>query len=1062
MFHFRSHRVLFLAAAALLSIPTASHAQWLNTPLHILNTRPAPPPPDSVLVKFRPGKTIPGLQRVAWAGMARVGPAAAVAALDYQREIPKLGIQVYHLGDPSQMQMILAGLRRMPEVLYAEPNSKIDLLIDPNDTYFALMDDSPNHVLFPPDTWPYQWPLQFINAAAAWSVWPNKFYTAATKPANSVKVAVIDTGIDITHPDFKNAGGASVNAANGGQIDLADSQNLVNGGSNPSPSDPSDDFGHGTHVSGIIAAATNNAEGVSAIGYNGQIMSLKVTDPVGDGDDADVITAVIWAVDHGAVVMNMSIAVNGGYSQGLQDAVNYAWQHNVLVVAAAGNDGVDYVRRYPAACDKVLAVAATTFASADTSPPVEQNASYSNSGLYVGIAAPGGDGTLWNNPDFGLIPELYTLVWSTTPTYDTALTAGGVTEYTYGYLNGTSMASPHVAGLATLYAGYKGFTQASAGAPTKIIQAIQKGADNIAGRLDGGWTTAVGHGRINALATMQGVFGVDKDASTPGCITGQVTYFGTPVMNAAITAVRSGSSFKYYASSKEDGTYRLPNLLPGSYTVSVAYIGLLKTRSVTVLAGCDVPATDVDMDSSGILVTVTPHTWSLGLGGSKQFTANVTGTGTTGVTWSVIDGPGTIGADGTYYAPTTPQATNVADIQATSLADPTKFDIAQVTIVATPSSVTFDQNPATGGTNVTGTVTLTSNAPTGGAVVALSSNNTAAATVPANVTVAAGTKTATFPVTTFTVTTSTNVGITASLNSASATGTLTLNPASGLQGVTLNPTMVYGTQVSTGTVTLQANAPVGGTVIGLSSSNTTVAKVPATVTVAAGSNTATFSVTSQNVASDSTATISATLNGSSVGALLTVKVAVPSTLTLNPTEVRGGKPSTGTITLTGPAPTGGLKVNLLSSNTAAATVLATMTIAATKTSGTFPVTTLGVASQQTSTISGTAKGVTVQATLTVDPAVPKSMTFNPTSVVGGNPVTATLTLDGKAPAGGLVVTLSSDKPGVASPPASVTVAAGASTATFTITTTHGATTQTAHISATANGVTISPALSVKP
>ncbi len=670
-------------------------------------------PPDSILVRFRPGMTIAGMRRVqtvAAAAPARqnAGPVVRAKPLVWQREIPKLGIQVYHMPDATQLNTYLTALRRMPEVLYAEPNYHFILLSDPNDPYYSKIEtitSDPKHVLFEGDEWRYQWPLLFVQAVAAWGVWPKTYYTATTKPANSVKVAVIDTGVDKTHPDFINAGGTSTDALYGGQLDLADSRDFFGGSIT---ANPADDYGHGTHVTGIIAAATNNSVGIAALGFPSQVMVLKVTDPSGDGDDADVVTAMIWAADHGAMVINMSIAVNGGYSQALQDAVNYCWGKNALIVAAAGNDGVDYVRRYPAACDKVLAVAATTFASAGTIPPYEANTSYSNSGLYVGIAAPGGDATFWNGTSglgTGLQEELYTQVWSTTPTYPVALTEAGLLENNYGYLEGTSMASPHVAALASLYAGYKGYTQSTAQAPLLMMRAIQKGSDNIAGRSDGGWTTAVGHGRINALATLQDTFGDGRGATTPGCITGQVTYYGTPVQNASVTATLQGTNRSFNADSKEDGNYRLANVPAGTYNVSCQYFGIIKNSVITVLAARDSPANDFEMDASNIVVTVTPHTVTINSGDTYPFSATVTGTSNTGVLWSVIDGPGSIGANGVYHAPFSGVLPPTVTIQASSLVDPTRSDTAVITVIG-HSSLLATATLVRNGSQIQATVTV--------------------------------------------------------------------------------------------------------------------------------------------------------------------------------------------------------------------------------------------------------------------------------------------------------------------------------------------------------------------
>jgi subtilisin family serine protease len=1049
----RSARAIVLCFITLCLFAIPSAAQWIDRP-----PRPVPrtKPPDSILVRFKPGMTPLGLKK-----MTRLASRQALPSMKFRREIPKLGIQVFRLRDAGQVNRAVTELKKMQEVLYAEPAYRIILLVaDPNDFYFNRIDSE--HALFPENEWLYQWPLHTINAVPAWSVWPNTYYTAATKPLNAVKVAVIDTGIDPDHPDFVNAGGASTDILNGGQLDLQNSRNMLNGGDNPDPDDPSDDYGHGTHVAGIIGAATNNSEGVAAIGYNSQIMALKVTDPSGDGDDADVIDAMVWAADHGAQIINLSLAVNGGYSQGLQDAVNYCWLKNTLVVAAAGNDGVDYVRRYPAACNKVLAVAATTFANASTIPPYETQASYSNMGLYIGIGAPSGDATFWSGGEFGFVPELNTITWSTTPTYPVALTESGLTESPYGYLYGTSMAAPHVAGLAALYAGFKGYTQATSGAPRQIIRAIQRGADNIAGRADGGWTIAVGHGRINALATMQEVLGTDRGSTPPGCITGQVTYYGTAVANASITAIKVGTTRKYLANSKEDGTYRVANVPAGDYNVTSQFFGLIKSAQITVESGCDTPATDFEMDASGVTVTVTPHTATVPPGGSQQFSATVTGAANTGVLWSVVEGPGTITNDGIYQVPANTTTPGTAEIQATSLADPTKFDLAEVTITTGLSGVTFQWNPIRGGNTVNGTVTLSGTAPAGGALVLLSSSNTNLATVPANVTVPAGSASATFPVTTFGVATTTFVDITATYASSARTGRLQISPAAP-EHITFSPNPVRGGTPVTGTLILNGKAPTGGLVVVLGTETPTVAApVNATVTVPAGQGQVNFPINTFGVSTQSLGIITAEANGVRIRIGLTVTQTAPEHMTFNPNPVRGGNPVTGTLILNGVAPAGGVVVALGSEDTTLATVPATVTVPAGANSAQFPITTYGTATARMAVITASVNGVNIRIGFMVFPAAPEHITYNPNPVKGGNPTTATLYLNGKAPTGGLVVQLQSENTAVATVPASVTVPAGGSTATFVVNTSAVTIGTNAVIRASANGVTIRIAVSVSP
>jgi hypothetical protein len=270
-------------------------------------------------------------------------------------------------------------------------------------------------------------------------------------------------------------------------------------------------------------------------------------------------------------------------------------------------------------------------------------------------------------------------------------------------------------------------------------------------------------------------------------------------------------------------------------------------------------------------------------------------------------------------------------------------------------------------------------------------------------------------------------------------------PASlSLSSLSLNPTSVTGGNSSTGTVTLSGPAPTGGAQVTLSSSNTTAASVPSSVTVAAGATSATFTVSTSAVAASTSVTISAAYGGATRSASLTVTPVAPpapalSSLTLNPASVVGGmQSSTGTVTLSGPAPAGGAQVALSSSNPGAASVPSSVIVPAGATSTTFTVSTSAVIASSTVTISATYGGATRSASLTVTPpAAPtlSSLTLNPASVRGGmQSSTGTVTLSGPAPTGGAQVALSSSNPGAASVPSSVIVPAGATSATFTVNT----------------------------
>jgi hypothetical protein len=290
------------------------------------------------------------------------------------------------------------------------------------------------------------------------------------------------------------------------------------------------------------------------------------------------------------------------------------------------------------------------------------------------------------------------------------------------------------------------------------------------------------------------------------------------------------------------------------------------------------------------------------------------------------------------------------------------------------SSLTHPTSVVGGVQSSTGTVTLSGAAPSGGAVVALSSSNTAAARVPSSVAVAAGATSATFTVGTSAVAASTTVSISGTYGGATRSAPLTMTPAPppapALSSLSVNPTSVVGgVQSSTGTVTLSGAAPSGGAVVALSSSNTAAARVPSSVAVAAGATSATFTVSTSAVAASTTVTISATYNGATRSASLTVAPAPPppptvSSLTLDPANVLGGQSSTGTVTLTGPAPAGGAQV-FLSSNNGAATVPSSVIVPAGATSASFTVDTSFVLISTSARISASYNGTSRSATLGV-------------------------------------------------------------------------------------------------
>ncbi len=261
---------------------------------------------------------------------------------------------------------LIAYFSKRPEVQFAEPN------------YLLLPNASPNDTLYPR----YQWNMSAIDMEKAWDI---------TKGKEDVVIAIVDTGVDLNHPEFQGK--------------LVNGYNVLNGSNRPQ-----DDNGHGTHVAGIIAAKTNNQQGVAGIAWNNKIMPIKGIGSDGSGSSFDIAKGIIWAADHGASVINMSV---GNYhpSNVLHDAIKYAFNKNVVMVAASGNDHTSQPS-FPAAYPEVISVAAVDWQG--------KQAEFSNFGSHIDVSAPGVD-----------IPSTYT-------------------QNHYASLSGTSMACPHVAGLAGL------------------------------------------------------------------------------------------------------------------------------------------------------------------------------------------------------------------------------------------------------------------------------------------------------------------------------------------------------------------------------------------------------------------------------------------------------------------------------------------------------------------------------------------------------------------------------------------------------------------------------------
>ena len=303
--------------------------------------------------------------------------------------------------------------------------------------------------------WDQQWNLAKIRADKAW----------ATSKGSGVIVAIVDTGVDLAHPDLQGR--------------LVGGVDLVDGGS------PQDDNGHGTHMAGIVAARTGNGQGVASVAPSAKIMPVKVLKSDGVGDPEVVADGIRWAVSHGADVINLSLAESssGGIklpidffsNSELDDAIRDAAGAGRFVAIAAGNEfsseGGQGQTSYDAQVSGVLVVGASTSG--------DQRAAYSNYGQGLDVLAPGG-GSSTNATAEACSPN--------GPVISTWWEGGSK----YGAGCGTSMAVAHVAGIAALLKA-RGYT--AAGAAQRIIATARDLGSN-------GWDSQTGHGRVDAFSAV--------------------------------------------------------------------------------------------------------------------------------------------------------------------------------------------------------------------------------------------------------------------------------------------------------------------------------------------------------------------------------------------------------------------------------------------------------------------------------------------------------------------------------------------------------------------------------
>lgn len=357
---------------------------------------------------FVPGEVVVKFKDATRANLSRFG---------VTRKKTVAGINAMVVTTTDSVEATIKKLAADSNVLYAEPNyiARVSDADEPNDPDFGK-----------------QYAPQITKAVEGWAIHSGNPETV---------LAVVDTGVDETHPDLKDK--------------LLPGWDAIDNDNNPH-----DGHGHGTHCMGIATASTNNGIGIAGISPNTKAFSVRVLDDRGSGTYANVAAGMVKAADLGAKVLSMSLG-GPSSSKEIEDAVKYCISKDVLIVAAMGNDGRE-TQSFPAAIPGVMAVGSTDSA--------DKRSSFSNMGKHISISAPGSK------------------IWSTLPTYGSAMGKG------YGYASGTSMATPAAAGLAILVRSQNPGFDAKA---TRAL--IEKTADDIGPK---GFDKEYGFGRINVLKAL--------------------------------------------------------------------------------------------------------------------------------------------------------------------------------------------------------------------------------------------------------------------------------------------------------------------------------------------------------------------------------------------------------------------------------------------------------------------------------------------------------------------------------------------------------------------------------
>ena len=334
------------------------------------------------LIKVKKEKISPGLEKKLEKRQTRVTEEETKNADNLEEALGRT-YQLY-FDEKTDLKTVLADYRSDPNVEYAELN-------------YTLKDATNDPYMSSSNSWGQGyddlWNVKKVNADKVWN---------AALPAtegDGVVVAVIDSGVDYTHPDIAQnmwintdeIAGNGIDDDKNGYVDDRYGYDFAKScafGGCTSDGDPLDEYGHGTHVAGTIAAVPDNGIGIVGIAPKAKIMAVKVLDSTGSGSVDSMSSAVLYAVNNGADITNNSLTSTGS-SQTMTDAFDYAWSRGVVSIAAAGNEDQDVSAISPANLSSVIAVAATT--------QIDKKAGFSNYGSKIEVSAPGGTENSWQS-----------------------------------------------------------------------------------------------------------------------------------------------------------------------------------------------------------------------------------------------------------------------------------------------------------------------------------------------------------------------------------------------------------------------------------------------------------------------------------------------------------------------------------------------------------------------------------------------------------------------------------------------------------------------------------------